>query len=137
MSYNLTPNTAFSSVLAPQAAGQGSTNTGHVDMTGFSSVTFVIVLEAVTAGGTVTLNVEQSDNASDWTALAGSVSTDDAGILALEVHRPMARYIRAVVNRADQDAETNGMIALRRLATDNPVEDSETTSAVLVSPEAA
>lgn len=135
--YNLTPNTAFSSVLAPQAAGQGSANTGHVDMAGFSSVTFISVLESVTAGGTVTLSVEQSDNASDWTALAGSVSLDDAGILALEVHAPMARYIRAVINRADQNAETHGVLALRRLATDNVVEDDETTSVVLVSPEAA
>ena len=137
MSYNLTPNTAFNSVLAPQTAGQGSTETAHVDMAGFSSVSFVAVLEAIASGGTVTLSVEQSDNASDWTALAGSVSTSDVGVLALEVHRPMARYIRAVIDRADENAETLGIIALRRLATDSPVESDDQTTAVLVSPEPA
>ena len=138
MSYNLVPNAAISRALANQAAGTGTSEGEAVDMAGFTSVTYLANLTTVVSGGSATLSVQgRDDPADDWQNLAGSVSRDEAGVIALEVHAPMVRYVRPRLVRADQNVTTGDLLAIQRLATDNPVESDDQTTAVLVSPEPA
>jgi len=138
MSYNLTPNAAIARVLANQAAGTGTSDGAAVDMAGFTSVTFLANLTTVVAGGSATLSVQgRDDPADDWQDLTGSVSRTEAGIIALEVHAPMFRYVRARLVRAEENVTTGDLLSIQRLATDNPVESDDQTSVVLVSPEPA
>ncbi len=133
---NLTPNAAIARVLANQAAGTGTSEGTAADMAGFASITFLANLTTVVSGGSATLSVQgRNDPADDWTSLEGSVSRDEAGVIALEVHRPMFRYVRPVLVRADENVTSGDLLAIQRLATDNPVQSDDQTTAVLVSPE--
>lgn len=135
---NLTPNAVMSRALANQAAGQGTSDGDAVDMAGFTSITFLGNLTTVAGGGSATLSVQgRDDPADDWQDLTGSVSRSEAGIIALEVHAPMFRYVRPRLVRADANVTTGDLLTVQRLATDNPVESEGQTTAVLVSPEPA
>lgn len=134
---NLVTSSSIARVNAGLAAGTGTTTTTAVDMTGYAAVTFMLNLSTVVAGGSAVLSVEGSDNGSDWTALAGSVTRSTAGVLAIEVERPMFEQVRAELVRADENVTTDAIMAIRQRASQNPVDDSGQSVEVLVSPEAA
>ena len=135
---NFTPNTIVTEALAAQAAGQGTDESAAVDMAGHFNLTFIANATTVVSGGTVSLSLEARDDpADDWQALAGSVSRDSAGVLALEVENPSKRYVRAVLTRADENVTTDGVLALQRRPSTAPVSHDDYSYQVVVSPEPA
>ena len=133
----LTQNSVINRVNAGLAAGTGTTTATAVSMVGFHSVVFALNLSTVAAGGSAVLSVEGSNDGSTWTPLAGSVSRDAAGVLALEVERPMFAEVRAKLVRADANVTTGDMLAIRARASQVPTADAGQSVAVLTSPEAA
>jgi hypothetical protein len=137
MTMNLLTSSSISRVNAGLSAGTGTTTTSAVNVTGYAAVSFLVNLSTVAATGSATLSVQGSDNGSDWTSLEGSVTRDAAGVLAIEVERPMFEQVRAQLVRADANVTTDAVMAIRQRASQNPVEDTGQTVAVLVSPDAA
>lgn len=134
---NILTSSSIERVNAALAAGQGTTTTAAVEMAGFNGVVFVVNLSTVASGGSATISIEGSDNGSDWTALEGSVTRESAGVLAIEVERPMYAEARASLVRADANVTTDAIMAIKTRASQNPVADTGQTVGVLVSPEAA
>ena len=132
---NFAPNTIVTEALAAQAAGQGTGESAAVDMAGHFNATFMVNATEVVSGGTVSLGLEGRDSTEDdWQALAGSVSRDSAGVLALEVENPSKRYVRAVLTRADENVTTDGILALQRRPSTAPVSHDDYSYRVIVSP---
>lgn len=135
---NITHSSVIERVNAGLAAGTGTTNTSGLSMPGFHAVAFIVNLSTVASGGSATLSIEGRDADADaWTALEGSVSRDSAGVLALEVERPMFAQVRATLVRADANVTTDAIMAIRSKSGQVPTEDAGQSVAVLVSPEAA
>ena len=102
------------------AAGTTVVNCSSVDMLGFEGVLFVVLAGTLTANQVTDLKAQQSsDDASsdDFTDLVGQPGPmdddDDNQALALNVHRPMKRYVRPVVERATANAVIDGVIAIQ------------------------
>lgn len=125
------------------AAGTSEQAGASVDMSDFEAVTFVAAFGAITASATTGMKVQQSDDdggADDWTDLEGSAQaitpTDDDKIVAVEVVRPLKRYLRPVVTRGVANAVIDGVIALQTHPRKPPVAQSASVagSKVMVSP---
>lgn len=129
----LTQDVRAARVANNAAAGQTDVTTSAVDTREFDTVAFYALLGTVTAGGSGTLKVEQSDESgSGFTALDGaSVAYTDADgddVLIVEVSQPRKRYVRAVIERADQNVQVNGVLALLGQAKAAPVEHDATVA---------
>lgn len=113
---NLVPNVLISEGHAPIAnANDTDANSDILDMSGYDGVVFIVPIEDSANTGVATLTVEASTTSADtyMAAIAGAVATaTDAGgdalngkLLIVDVHKPLKRYVQAVLT------STVGLIA--------------------------
>jgi hypothetical protein len=113
---NLVPNVLISEAHAPIAnANNTDANSDILDMSGYDGVVFIVPIEDSANTAVATLTVEASTTNSDtaMAAITGAVATaTDAGgdalngkLLIVDVHKPLKRYVQAVLT------STVGLIA--------------------------
>lgn len=108
----LSEDTKISIAIAPAAGVAATTDISGatLDMSGFEGVLMVVSFGAITGGAVTSIKVEQSDaaNMSPATDLAGSGQTiahnDDEKTFYIDIHKPLKRYLRLVVDRGTQNA---------------------------------
>ena len=116
---NLLKEVKITRVMNAQAAGTTDVNSNAVDMQGFESVLFVVAFGTIDAGAVTSIKVQESDDASFSTAydIEGSrvsiADDEDNKLLIIEVHKPLRRYVRVVVDRGTANAVIDGAIALQ------------------------
>jgi hypothetical protein len=100
-------------------AGTTDLTTEGVDTLGYENVVFKVAFGAITSGAVTSVKLQQSsdDAATDaYSDIAGSAQTvaddDDNQIVMIEVHRPLKRYLCAVVDRGTQNAVVDYMEAI-------------------------
>lgn len=117
----------FEVVEAPAVAGTTDLESDAVDAANYECVAFVASMGAITAGAATSLKVQEATAATGatWADLEGAEVTigdgDDNKLAIVEVHRPLKRYLRAVLDRGTQDSVCNGIIALKAKARKEPV----------------
>ena len=88
--------------VADGAAAATSAVTGSVvDMAGFLGVTFFARIATANAGNSIKVQHGDVSNLSDAADLLGTnvVCANDGEVVAVEVFRPVKRYLRAVLTR--------------------------------------
>ena len=117
------------------AAGTTDINSTGIDMQNFEGVAFEVLFGAITAGAVTSIKLQQSDDdgSSDaYSDLEGSAVTvaddDDNQVFIAEVYRPRKRWVRAVVDRATQNAVVDGIVARQYSPRQLPVSQPPTTT---------
>lgn len=115
------------------AAGQTTVNCTHVDMQGFRSVAFVVLLGAITASGTPAAKIQVGDLADDsdmadvTSSSASATASDDNKVLRVELLETRHRYARVVITRGGgADTVIDGALAIQHSASVVPVTDGST-----------
>ena len=125
---NLSTSGKVSRVSNAVAAGQATTNCSSVDMKGFESVAFYLLVGAIDATGTVVMHAEQSEDDSSFADLEGTAvaytASDDNKVAILEITKPRERYVRPVVITATANGTIAGVIAVQTAAHEEPVTQS-------------
>lgn len=109
------------------AAGTTTINSAVVDMQGYDGCVFLTSVGTIVSTGTATVKVQQDVTSGMSTAadLAGSgqafVDTDDNKSVAVDVKRPLERYVRLVVTRATANSDWSPIWALQYRARQTPV----------------
>ncbi|MCC7365017.1 MAG: hypothetical protein IT303_11660 [Dehalococcoidia bacterium] len=112
---------------AAQAAGTTDIESDVIDMSGYEGVLFLVTFGAITAGAVTSIKAQQgaASNLSDAADLEGTgiaVADDDDGqTFVIDVYKPRERYVRAVVDRATQNAVVGEIYALLYGAKELPV----------------
>lgn len=101
------------------AAGTSTINSAVVDMAGFDGVVFLTSTGTVLATGTATVKVQQ-DTAVGMGAAADLLGTsqafidaDDNKSVAVDIKRPLERYLRLVISRAVANSDWGPIWALQ------------------------
>lgn len=102
------------------AAATTDITSSAVDMTGFNSCTFLVLLGTITSGAVTSVKVQQSSDdgvADDYDDLEGTSVTiddddDDNLIAQVEVVKPSKRYLKCIVDRGTQNAVVDGIVAI-------------------------
>lgn len=122
-------------VINATAAGTTTISSSGVDMSDAETVTFYLALGTLTATAVPTVKVQQSDDdgASDaYDDLGGSLQTfdDQQGnkIVAVEVIRPLKRYVRIQVGRGTANAVLDGAVAVKSHIRKTPVAQHSTVA---------
>lgn len=116
------------------AAGTTDIDSGSIDMQDFENVIFLIQFGAITSGAVTSVKAQQSsdDGSSDSFAdLEGTgqtvADTDDDKLFGIEIIRPRERYVKAIVDRATQNAVVESIIAIQYNARKLPTTHDATT----------
>jgi len=82
-------------------AGTSTINGGIVDMAGYEGVIFFTNLATANSGNLIKVQQGQASNLSDAADLAGSGQTSGASdeVVAVDVFKPLERYLRPVIVR--------------------------------------
>ena len=139
---NLSKGSKTTRVMNAVAAGTTDQNSSSVDMQNFEGVEFTAFLGALTAGQVTTMKLQTSSDNSAWNDLLGTQTAamddaDDNQCIILDLYKPVERYIRAVLERATQNAVIDGIVAKQYLPRVKPTtHDSATVqeAKMLVSP---
>jgi hypothetical protein len=133
---NLLKDIKVTRVLNAVAAGTSSQNGSVLDMSGWDGVLFVAALGTLTATQVTGLKAQQGAqaNLSDAADLAGTAvgpmaDADSNKCLALDVYRPLERYVRCVVTRGTANAVIDGVMAIQYRGRKAPVTQDTTTIA--------
>lgn len=146
MNPSLNEKYVLASTPTAGAAGQTDVASAIIDTVGFEGVKFLVPMGAITSGAVTSAKAQQNsaNSTSGMADLAGTsvtiADTDDNKMLVIDVNRPRERYVRALVDRATQDAVVGGIIAVLYGPRKAPVvNDDATVIAVktVVSPEEA
>lgn len=116
-------------VEAAAAAAQTLLTTDVVDMQGFDSVVFIVLLGDVTDTSALALTAYTNDtnDTNSPTELAlpvsftAGASDADNKLLILELHKPRDRYVYATLARGTANAVVNGILAVLTNARERPV----------------
>ena len=126
--YNLSKQAKLTRVSNAEAAAQTDIESDSVDMTGFDSICFVVAFGAIDGSAVTSVNAEMSDDDASADAFAEMLATgitvaddDDNQLVMLDVHQPLERYVRCVVERATQNAVVDSIVALQYNASVEPV----------------
>lgn len=124
----------FDRVKAAQAVGTAAVNSDIIDMAaaeGFDSVCFLVLWGTIT-DGTPLVKGQQgaAANMSDAADLEGTscvaAITDDDKISVLDIHRPIERYVRAVLTRGGSTgAVVDAIVAILYDSKKEPVTQSD------------
>lgn len=106
------------------AANSTDSNSDRVDMAGYEGCLFLATCTVFAAGAVATLTIEGGDTDADPTATgaltgASATITDtagatyDNGILAINVHKPLNRYLQAVRTSSGGNVTFGPLIAIR------------------------
>lgn len=136
-------NEGIKITLVSPAAADGSTDPvlTNVDMAGYDGVLFLCTVGTITGSGTVTMAIGQAATDTTVDALSGAsvvatASTESDKIIAVDIFRPLDRYVGGTVTRAVANAILGGVIAIQYKAANRPVTQSglADTLVALVSP---
>lgn len=133
---NLLKGIKVTRVMNAVAAGTTSQNGSTLDMSGWDGVLFVAQLGTLTATQVTGLKAQQG-NASNMSDAADLINTavgpladgDSNKCLALDIYRPLERYVRCVVTRGTANAVIDGVIAIQYRGRKAPVTQDTTTIA--------
>ena len=101
------------------AAGTSAINSAVVDMAGFDGVVFLTSTGTVLATGTATVKVQQDTvvgmgSAADLLGTSQAfIDTDDNKSVAVDIKRPLERYLRLVISRAVANSDWGPIWALQ------------------------
>jgi hypothetical protein len=101
------------------ASGLTTINSAVVDMAGFDGVVFLTSSGTIAASGTATVKVQQDTapgmgSAADLLGTAQAfVDTDDNKSVAVDIKRPLERYLRLVIARATANSDWGPIWALQ------------------------
>jgi len=126
---DLLKNAKFSRLECSNADGDTTIDTMAVDMAGFDSVMFVVLLgSTVDEGVVLTLLADDSSDNSDFTETEATVSATGAAaaadiekLMILNINKPLNRYVRASLEFTTQTAEVDGIMAIQYNANDGPI----------------
>jgi hypothetical protein len=133
-------------LFTPQVAGSSTLTSGVLDMSGFETAVFSILIGSLTAGqtkGTIQVYAGNLANGSDAALLAGaSITIQDADtgkLEVIEVFRPTGfRYLELVITRNTQAAAISSAVVTQYHSKKPPESDDATTVAqtyLVVDPE--
>lgn len=112
MNNQLSSITRFESSITPTAGAAGTTTiTGStIDSANAEGVLFLVRMGTITTGAVTSLKVQHSDTTTsgDFVDVAGTAQTiadsADDQIFAVDINKPVKRYVRVIVSRATQNA---------------------------------
>lgn len=117
------------------------TPSAGIDMQGFNSCMFLVLLGTITASGVPSIKVQQSsddgvaDAYSDLEGTAFAVTdADDDEIIAVEIIRPTKRYLKLILARTTANVVLDGILAILGGAQSHPVTQTANGCEVHVSP---
>ena len=139
---NLLKNIDIERVMISYGAGTTSRNGDFVDMAGWDGVVFIALFGTIVDASVITLKAAQASDVqgSDVAELSGTAqktaSSSSEGLLVLDVYRPEERYVRPEIEISAQNAEIDGVIAIKYKGRKAPVSlhSDVLDSEVLVSP---
>lgn len=138
MSKRLLDEIKITRVSNAAAAGTSDVNGTGVDMQGFDGVLFVAALGALSATQVTSLKAQSSsdDGSTDaYADISGAVTAaaadgDSNKLLVLDVHHPLERYVRPVLDRGTANAVLDGIIAIQYRGNRPTTNGSTVSSAV-------
>lgn len=120
---NLLKNVKIDQILGYFAAGQVAKTTDIIDMQGYDGVLFIAGFGTIVEGGTLNVQVYQDTDSAGGTmaAVAGTaahtVTAANAALtksaIAVDVYKPLERYLEVIVTPAVQNAVILGVTAIR------------------------
>jgi hypothetical protein len=120
---NLLKNVKIEQILGYFAAGQVAKTSDIIDMQGYDGVLFVAGFGTIIEAGTINVQVLQDTDSAGGTmaAVAGTaahtVTAADAALtqsaIAVDVYKPLERYLEVTVTPATQDAVILGVTAIK------------------------
>jgi diaminopimelate epimerase len=120
---NLLKNVKIDQILGYFAAGQAAKTSDIIDMQGYDGVLFVAGFGTIVEAGTLNVQVYQDTDSAGGTmaAVAGTaahtVTAANAALtqsaIAVDVYKPLERYLEVIVTPATQDAVILGVTAIR------------------------
>ncbi|OWK34961.1 hypothetical protein [Fimbriiglobus ruber] len=125
--YPLSQTADFQTAIGITSAAQTTVNGTAVDMEGFDGVLFILILGTVTDAAVITLLAQGSATSNgasptqEATTAALTALSSSAGLMVLDVNRPVNRYVLPQVTRATQNAGITNCIAIRYKAKNPPV----------------
>ncbi len=113
---HVSSKTKYQRVSNAVSAGTTDVDSTAVDLTAAESVTFLVLLGALTSTNVTTAKLQESDDNSTFTDVTGgtasdTVDDDDNQILVLEYLRAKKRYVRVKLTRATANAVVDGIVA--------------------------
>ncbi len=105
-------------IIDATAAGTTDINSDTVDMSSAGAVGCLAIVKfgAITANAVTSVKLQGSTDNSTWTDIDGAkvtvAHTDDNKIAALDILRPVYRYIRVQVDRATANAVIEAGVAI-------------------------
>lgn len=117
------------------AAGETEVDSSILDMAGFDSVLFLVLLGTQTGGAVITATAQQNgaNQTAGMSAILDALSGNNAavtftdvagnsdnGVLALDLFRPLDRYVRLAVTRSVQNSQILAIVALQYNAKKKP-----------------
>ena len=126
---NLSRSGKVTRVLNPVAAGQATSLSSAVDMEGFKSVAFYVLVSTIVSSGTVTVKAQGSANESaspdDYADISSTTvsytDADDNKVTIVELDSPSYRYVRLSVTTATANGTIDGAIAVQHQGKAVPV----------------
>jgi len=119
------------------ASGTADRTGDIIDTAGYESVVFLVKVAAVEASGTNSIKVQQNtaNSTSGMADLEGTsisiADDDDNQIFAIEIVKPLERYLRLYVDKDTSHACAESAVAIlygaKELPTDNNVDDTVTS----------
>lgn len=130
---NLTNHVCTDRVADSQTAAQTDVTGTATDLRGFHAIRYAALIGTVTAGGSVTLKAQGSDDNTTWADLADATAeTDDTGaegVLLLDLANPRHRYVRPVAVRSTENSQIDGILADIYAADRLPVTQGDSVAA--------
>ncbi len=136
---NLLKNVKITKVVPSFTAGQTNRDGTILDMSGYEGVLFIASFGVLLATGTLELVVDQNDadSSSGMAELEGTVTytvpaTPVSEVcLALDIYKPMERFVRCGIELGTANAEIDGVIAIQYKGKKAPIAQSELTTGVV------
>lgn len=120
---NLLKNVKIDQILGYFAAGQVAKTTDIIDMQGYDGVLFIAGFGTIIENGTLNVQVYQDTDSAGGTmavvagTAAHTVTAANAALtqsaIAVDVYKPLERYLEVIVTPAVQDAVLLGVTAIR------------------------
>jgi hypothetical protein len=128
---NLSTDVRIVQVLTATATGTTAINTNIVDMQGYDGVLFLASIGSGAVNNGMKAQQGQIANMSDAADLAGTnvPSSATATTLALDLYRPLDRYVRAVITRGTTTT-IDAVFAILYRGAKKPVNNASSTLSI-------
>jgi len=126
---------AVTLVQAPLADGQTDPDSSRVDMQGWDGVVFVLITGTITGVGTCKMTVKQAatdivgDELTDCNVTATAAADSDS-LFAVDILRPIDRYLGVTLTRATENSVVGGVVAIRCRGRSAPITQSDVDTLV-------